>query len=221
MALERSRDGERHRSDVCIEAEPTLTATPQSSGPQEPGTTFSYDLTITNHDVSGCGQRTAFPNTRSELPGIAITLLPEQLDLAPGATGHLSLQVTGSADAEPGATQIPVDVFVAVPPKLAMQSLVLNPWPRTADGKLDLRRAPLRLLAIVNRIDSRNLAQGHAGEGRFVFGVIGPQGFPEQFTVIFEFRLPAQTPQDVLDWASRWHALGAQPFPSESSFGAA
>src|SRR5687767_11776763 len=102
-----------------------------------------------------------------------------------------------------------------VPARQAMQQLVLDSWPRTEGGELDLERAPLRLLSIVNRIDSRNLAQGHAGEGRFVFGVLGPFGEPLQFTFIFEYRLPAQTTADVTDWANRWHALSALPFPSE------
>jgi hypothetical protein len=97
-----------------------------------------------------------------------------------------------------------------------MQSIVLDNWPRTPDGALDLDRSPLRLQAIVNRIDTRNLAQGHAGEGRFVFGVLGfPFAQQLQFTVIVEFKLLAQTEADVLDWANRWHALSSLPFPSE------
>jgi hypothetical protein len=95
-----------------------------------------------------------------------------------------------------------------------IQRVVLNNWPRTPSGELDLDRSPLQLLAIVNRIDERDLAEGNAGEGRFVFGVIGPFG-PEQFTVITEFKLLAQTEQDVLDWANRWHELSNHPFPSE------
>jgi len=97
-----------------------------------------------------------------------------------------------------------------------MESIVLNNWPRTPEGALDLDRSPLRLQAIVNRIDTRNLAQGHAGEGRFVFGVLGfPFAQQLQFTVIVEFDLLAQTETDVLDWANRWHALSSLPFPSE------
>jgi hypothetical protein len=97
----------------------------------------------------------------------------------------------------------------------SIQKLVLDPWPRRADGSLDLTRAPLRLLAIVNRVDVRNLAEGHAGEGRFVFGVVDELGFQTQFTIILEYRLPAATEADVLAWANRWHALGSLPFPSE------
>jgi hypothetical protein len=294
---------------ACIQAPPTLTATPSSSGPQEMGTSFTYDLAITNHDVGACAPRTAFDNVFIDVPGLTSTVFPSSVSLPAATTSHMSLQISSSSDAEPGASILPIDVFVtgqdfrtittsveyvvkeptgcfirtsrelmirdlsvvedplrttfngastdprsgawtfgrlmeqlaptdaeapdmveqmfntwlsdqtingfAVPAKPTMQTLVLNSWPRTANGKLDLKRAPLRLLAIVNRIDSRNLAQGHAGEGRFVFGVIGPDGFPQEFTVIFEFRLPAQTTADVLDWANRWHTLGAQPFPSE------
>jgi hypothetical protein len=106
-----------------------------------------------------------------------------------------------------------VNTFV-IPARPAMNDLVLNSFPRRADGQLDLTKAPVRLLAIVNRIDLRDLASGNAGEGRFVFGVLDPSGFQQQFTMIFEFKLPAKTTQDVLDWANRWHNLDTLPFPS-------
>ncbi|HMI88822.1 MAG TPA: LamG domain-containing protein [Polyangiaceae bacterium] len=97
----------------------------------------------------------------------------------------------------------------------SMQQQVLDNWPRTPDGKLNLERAPLMLQAIVNRIDVRNLAQGNAGEGRFVFAVMGPFG-PLEFTVILEYHLIAQAESDVLEWANLWHGLSLQPFPSEA-----
>ncbi len=97
----------------------------------------------------------------------------------------------------------------------AMQQLLLDIWPRTPTGALDLDQAPLRLQAIVSRIDLRNLSAGSAGEGRFVFGVNDGSGFPQQFTVILEYNLPAKTAQDVTNWANLWHGLSAHPFPSE------
>jgi hypothetical protein len=97
----------------------------------------------------------------------------------------------------------------------AIQQLLLDSWPRTSDGSLDLTQSPLRLLGIVNRIDTRDLAAGNAGEARFVYGVLDPFGNPQQFTVIVEYALLANTEADVLNWASEWHALGALPFPSE------
>jgi hypothetical protein len=108
-----------------------------------------------------------------------------------------------------------VNSFV-IPARPAMNNLVLSSFPRRADGQLDLTKAPVRLLAIVNRIDLRDLANGNAGEGRFVFGVLDQFGNQQQFTMIFEFKLPATTTQDVLDWANRWHALDTLPFPSEA-----
>jgi hypothetical protein len=96
----------------------------------------------------------------------------------------------------------------------AIQQQLLDIWPKTPTGELDLDQSPLTLQAIVNRVDVRDLAAGSAGEGRFVFGVNGPINF-QQFTVIIEYNLPAQTQQDVLDWANRWHALSSHPFPSE------
>jgi len=95
-----------------------------------------------------------------------------------------------------------------------MQQLLIDIWPKTANGELDLDQSPLTLQAIVNRIDIRNLAEGSAGEGRFVFGVNG--GSFGNFSMIAEYNLVAHTPQDVTDWANRWHALGSLPFPSEA-----
>jgi hypothetical protein len=97
----------------------------------------------------------------------------------------------------------------------AIQTLLLDIWPRTANGELDLDQAPLRLQAIVSRVDLRNLANQSAGEGRFVFGVDDAFGNPQQFTVILEYNLPAKTAKDVSNWAEAWHELGSLPFPSE------
>jgi hypothetical protein len=98
----------------------------------------------------------------------------------------------------------------------AMQQVLLDQWPKTPTGALDLDQAPLVLQAIVNRMDVRSPSAsnaGLAGEGRFVFGVNTPQAF-QNFTVIVEYQLPAQTPQDVFAWANRWHGLSSHAFPS-------
>lgn len=96
----------------------------------------------------------------------------------------------------------------AVAARAGVAHLVLDSWPRVA-GALDLSQAPVRLLAIVNRLDVRNLARGQAGEGRFVFGVLDANGASTQFTLILEYRLPAASEADVLEWANLWHGLGA------------
>lgn len=96
-----------------------------------------------------------------------------------------------------------------------MQSLVIDPWPKLPDGKLDLARAPVRLLAIAYRPDLRNMSdvgQKQAGEGRFVFGVLGATGNLLQFTIILEYGLPASTPDDVLIAAESVHHLGSIAF---------
>jgi hypothetical protein len=107
-----------------------------------------------------------------------------------------------------------VNGFV-VPARPAMQHLVLDIWPKTASGALDLDQAPLRLQAIVSRVDLRNLSAQSAGEARFVFGVNDRGGFPQEFTVIIEYNLPAKSDAEVLAWANRWHGLSSHPFPSE------
>jgi hypothetical protein len=94
-----------------------------------------------------------------------------------------------------------------VPGRPNVASIVLDSWPRGEDGALDLSQAPMRLLAIVNRLDLRNLDAGQAGEGRFVFGVLDGAGQSTQFTLILEYRLPASSDADVLEWANLWHGL--------------
>jgi len=89
---------------------------------------------------------------------------------------------------------------------------VLDHWPRTPDGKLDLDQAPIRLQAIVNRIDLRDLSRGNAGLGSFVFTFTSPDGLPLQVELLLEYTLPAATEGDVLAWAQAFHALGALPF---------
>jgi hypothetical protein len=75
----------------------------------------------------------------------------------------------------------------AVPARLEMQNTILGQWPRLPNGKLDLAQSPLRLLAIVPRLDLRTTTGGggayavntsgnflDAGEARFVFGFVIP-----------------------------------------------
>jgi len=100
-----------------------------------------------------------------------------------------------------------------VPSRPPITDFLLDTWPRT-NGKLDLGRAPMRLLAIVNRIDLRNTRAwngGDAGEARFVFGVLNPAncGTLPLFTVILEYGVPKSGCNDVRAWASQWHALGS------------
>lgn len=135
--------------------------------------------------------------------------------------GRLMTQMAGPNDAEAFVRawlaqwdQPRVVNGLTVQPR-PMNALVTQPWLQASGGvRLDLTRAPMRLLAIVNRMDLRNLAAGSAGEGRFVFGVLDQFGNPMQFTVILEFNLPATTQADVDRWAADWHALGALPLGS-------
>jgi hypothetical protein len=171
------------------------------------------ELMITDVSVVDDPVRTAFnpniPLPRPESRGVwtfarlmrDMAPTPEE---APAFTEHLF---------RTWLTDQTVNGFI-VPARPEMQRIVLDNWPRTPEGALDLERSPLMLQAIVNRIDERDLAKGDAGEGRFVFGVMGPFG-REEFTVILEYKLLAQTEMDVLDWANQWHALSSLPFPSE------
>ena len=136
--------------------------------------------------------------------------------------GYLMRQMAPTAAAAPAMTlqllkhwltDQKVNGFTVVA-RPAMQQQLIDIWPKTANGELDLDQSPLTLQAIVNRVDVRNLAEGSAGEGRFVFGVNGGFNF-QNFSLIVEYNLVAHTQQDVQDWANRWHALSTHPFPSQ------
>jgi len=91
---------------------------------------------------------------------------------------------------------VPIDEFVT------------RPWLAASGGeRLDLGRAPFRLLAIVNRID--------VGEFRIEYGATDLFCEPIQFWVIFEFELPTQSSNDLRAIAEQWHALGVLPFGEE------
>jgi hypothetical protein len=101
---------------------------------------------------------------------------------------------------------------------------VIAQWPKVAaTGKLDLARAPVKLLAIVNRIDlAGNPSYGHVGgaEGRFVFGVLGPGCTTRSFTMIVEYGVPRRTCSALRDWALAWEALDAMA-PGTAAYNAA
>ncbi len=119
-------------------------------------------------------------------------------------------------------TQTSIDCISDARP--AMQSFLIDRWEEVSHSRtLNMKLAPFRLLAIVNRIDLRRntvYGAGNAGEARFVFGVLNinpadpnPDHWSQtQFTVILEYIQPASTCEEVKTWADRWHALGSIPF---------
>ena len=106
------------------------------------------------------------------------------------------------------------------PSRPAVWERIIEPWLAKGGGKLDLRFAPVKLLAIVNRIDLRQVVGEEvlsAGEGRFVFGVLDENGKPLTpvggpavggMTIILEYDLPAASLKELQAWVADWHALG-------------
>ncbi len=111
-----------------------------------------------------------------------------------------------------------------VPARTNINARVLNPWPRDANGRLDLAQSPMRLLAVVNRLDLRNSSTGvssyggsggipiDAGEGRFVFGVVDRNNnggcSKMEFTVILEYKVPINQCTAIRSYAQQWLGLG-------------
>lgn len=90
---------------------------------------------------------------------------------------------------------------------------IVNPWPKTAAGTLDMDQAPFRLLAIVNRVDLRDAvgygsSTASAGELRFVFGLLDMNSCtPDRMTAIFEYTVHANSCPDVINYAQEWEDL--------------
>lgn len=100
-------------------------------------------------------------------PGGVFTLgrLLEDMAPSPAAAPAMAEQFVRSF----GQAQVINGLTVGARP---VAPIMLDAWPRDPNGQLSLQRAPFRLLAIVNRIDLRDLSRGQAGEGRFVFGLV-------------------------------------------------
>jgi len=96
-------------------------------------------------------------------------------------------------------------------------SNILNPWLSQSKsagaptGQLDMRFAPFKLIAIVNRFDLRDgalngIPGSPCGEGRFVFCLIKSDcSRALQMTVIFEYGInKAATCSEQKAWAQQW-----------------
>lgn len=103
-----------------------------------------------------------------------------------------------------------------VAPRTLVNDKILNPWLAKSlaagnpEGFLDMRFAPFKLTAIVNRFDLRERAAGiPAGEGRFIFCLINADcTAAEDFTMIFEYGINKPDVCDSLkSWATQWYKL--------------
>ncbi len=91
---------------------------------------------------------------------------------------------------------------------VGIDQFVTLPWLAASGGKrLDLGRAPFRLLSIVNRLDLSEFRMEYVATDVFCE--------PIHFWVIFEFELPTQSIDDLRAIAEEWHALGALEFGEE------
>jgi hypothetical protein len=104
-----------------------------------------------------------------------------------------------------------------VPSRVAMAGFLAATWPRLPSGKLDISRAPFRLMAIVNRIDLRKSTVygggNNAGEARFVFNWVDPHTCSAAlpFNVILEYGVQKKGCPGLHAWAQQWANLGTIP----------
>jgi hypothetical protein len=110
-----------------------------------------------------------------------------------------------------------------VPARQAVKDTVITPWETASGGPgapLNLKIAPFKLLAIVNRIDLRGnggYTTNNAGEARFVFGVIDRRRggcLISEMTVILEYGIDQPDCDGVINWAKQWVNLSSLPLGS-------
>ena len=196
----------RHRGDTSLRK--------QDQGPDQvriPNVVIDRELMITHLGVVEDPVRTA---TGKRRPGV-------------WSFQYLIEQMAGDRDPE----EFAMSLFThgedrllnghVTPSRPAVWEHILEPWLAKGGGRLDLRLAPVKLLAIVNRLDLRQVNGSEvvsAGEGRFVFGVLDANGQPLAptggpavggMTIILEYDLPASSLRDLQRWAEDWHTLGS------------
>ncbi|MEO6313934.1 MAG: choice-of-anchor X domain-containing protein [Chitinophagaceae bacterium] len=104
---------------------------------------------------------------------------------------------------------------------------ILNTWSAASGGSFDIKFAPFKLIAIVNRVDLRgNSGYGfkNGGEVRFVFCAVGCTSttglfvhrFPNPFMLILEYGIPAKKCGTLKDYATGWADLSALTLGSAS-----
>lgn len=104
-----------------------------------------------------------------------------------------------------------------VPARAAMNSIIMKwkaesqalPAPNVPIGKLDMRAAPFKLTAIVNRLDLRgNTGYGisNAGRGSFIFCLI-QNCIASEFNIIFEYDIPIRSRDSLNAFAKQWYDL--------------
>lgn len=148
--------------------------------------------------------------------------------------GTLMREMASTAPATP-ATDAEVSAFVlrwlstwmanqtvngeVIPARVAINNQIIQPWLNKSAangapaGQLDMRFAPFKLLAIVNRLDLRSSSgygfskANNAGEGRFVFCALTPNCTALQFTVIFEYGINKRKCADIKAYAQAWYDL--------------
>lgn len=104
-----------------------------------------------------------------------------------------------------------------VPNRAANMGNVIANWPKVS-GQLDMKKAPFKLVAIVNRVDLRAntvYGGGSAGEGRFIFALMNGCT-PTRFLVIFEYGIRKNSCMSTKAWGKQWFDLKNNPVGSNA-----
>ncbi|MGN6185616.1 MAG: hypothetical protein ACTHQM_18410 [Thermoanaerobaculia bacterium] len=104
----------------------------------------------------------------------------------------------------------------AVQNRAAAMNAMISAWPKVG-GKLDLTKSPMKLVAIVNRVDLRAntvYGGGSAGEARFVFAAMNASCVPQKFLIIFEYGVRKPSCPATKSWGKQWFDLKNNPVGS-------
>jgi len=121
---------------TCIHQPPVVSLTPAMTEPQVAGTTVPFDLSVTNNNGPSCA-----PSTFQYFAMLPFPLSSDNafgsVPVAPGATGHATVNIKSSRQAAVGSYPVPLQVFDPTSASsfvTASASYVVGTGPVACDG---------------------------------------------------------------------------------------
>jgi len=98
------------RGLMCIHRPPVVTLTPDQSAPQTAGASVAFDLAVTNNNSATCPADDFFYAPQVSFP-LMTPAFSGLLTVAPGATGHATVNVSSATQAQVGTYRFSVVVY--------------------------------------------------------------------------------------------------------------
>ena len=122
---------------TCIHQAPVVKLTPAVTEPQIAGATVPFDVSITNNNGPSCAA-SSFQYFAQPFPPLSTDSPFGTVTLAPGETGHASVNIKSSRQSYPGSYPVQVQVaesaIMSMAPAFAEATYVVGTGPIACDG---------------------------------------------------------------------------------------